>query len=516
MNVKCNAGIRSTNLIGDLANYGTVWYDPKAIANILSLKQVRRKYKVEYQKESVDECPKFVVTKPDGKVFEFVESMDGLHYMDSDEKSGAVLINTVADNMSSYTNEDYLNAVKARELQIKIGRPSTKDFMSIITNNQLRNCPITKADIMAAEHIFGPDVGSLKGKTVRRRPHRVRQVIEPLPPDIMSRYQNVTLCVDVMFVNEIPLLVTLSRNIRFGTVEAIPNRSSANLLKGIESVISIYRRAGFRVTMAMMGGEFQKLRGDLADMEVKLNGTARDEHVGEIERYIRTLKERMHAIYNTLPFTNVPPRLVIEMAKNCVYWLNSFPNKNGISNALSPHTIITGQNVDYNRHCKYQFGQYVQTHEQHDNTMIPRTIGALALRPTGNAQGNFYFFSLSTGRVLNQGHATPLPMPDDIIDRINRLARQQKANPGMIFSDRRNIVINDDQDDDEDESNINEDHGDEYDGDFDEFDDIPMDEDDPDDHAAHPPGPIDELDGNDAQEHQVGEIAPIAGLDEVK
>jgi hypothetical protein len=166
MNVQCNAGVRSTNLIGELANYGTVWYDPEAIANILSLKQVRSKYKVEYKNESVNECPKFVVTKPDGKVFEFVESMDGLHYMDS-QKSGAVLINTVADNKSSYTNEDYTNAVKARELQIKIGRPSTKDFISIVTNNQLRNCPITKADIMAAEHIFGPDVGSLKGKTVR-------------------------------------------------------------------------------------------------------------------------------------------------------------------------------------------------------------------------------------------------------------------------------------------------------------------------------------------------------------
>ena len=33
--------------------------------------------------------------------------------------------------------------------------------------------------------------------------------------------------------------------------------------------------------------------------------------------------------------------------------------------------------------------------------MSPRTVGALVLHPTGNAQGNFYFMSLSTGRMLN-------------------------------------------------------------------------------------------------------------------
>jgi hypothetical protein len=133
---------------------------------------------------------------------------------------------------------------------------------------------------------------------------------------------------------------------------------------------------------------------------IALNETANDEHVGEIERFIRTVKERMRAIYNTLPFNHMPPRIIIEMAKHSIFWLNSFPHPNGVSAELSPRTIITGQAVDFNRHCKYEFGEYVQTHEQHDNSMAPRTIGALAMRPTGNAQGNYYFFSLSTDGSL--------------------------------------------------------------------------------------------------------------------
>jgi hypothetical protein len=126
--------------------------------------------------------------------------------------------------------------------------------------------------------------------------------------------------------------------------------------------------------MTLMDGKFKPMRRDLADLGFALNETARDEHVGEIERFVGTLKERMQAIYNALPFNHMPPRVIIEMAKHAIYWLNAFPQPNGVSDNLSPRTIITGQRVDFNRHCKYEFGQYIQTHE-HDNSMAPRTSG---------------------------------------------------------------------------------------------------------------------------------------------
>jgi hypothetical protein len=149
-------------MVGDSPRYGIVWYDPKSIANILSLKWVAEKYHVAFDS---GDGGSFIVTKPDGTVFEFRASEGGLYFLDT-EQSATVMVNTVADNKVNYTNEDYLKAVCARELQIKIGHPSTKNFIRIVTSNQLPNCPVTKADILAAEHIFGPDVGSLKGKTV--------------------------------------------------------------------------------------------------------------------------------------------------------------------------------------------------------------------------------------------------------------------------------------------------------------------------------------------------------------
>jgi hypothetical protein len=128
-----------------------------------------------------------------------------------------------------------------------------------------------------------------------------------------------------------------------------------------------------------MDGEFEPLRDDLLELGITLNTTANDEHVGDIERYIRTVKERVRCIYNVLPFTLIPHRLIVEMVYFSIFWLNSFSPSDGISTTLNPRALVTGQQLDFNKHCKLEFGAYVQTHEQHDNSMDSRTIGAIAL-----------------------------------------------------------------------------------------------------------------------------------------
>ena len=138
MCIHCNAGSRLTNYVGDLPGYGTVWYDPKAIANILSVHQVRDRYHITYDSA----YQQFIVTKPCGKEFLFKESEGGLHYLHttcSEQGQGhkhgqqhVFMVNTVKDNKRNFTNNDYLLAVRARELQVTMGRPSDKDFIRIL------------------------------------------------------------------------------------------------------------------------------------------------------------------------------------------------------------------------------------------------------------------------------------------------------------------------------------------------------------------------------------------------
>ena len=91
-------------------------------------------------------------------------------------------------------------------------------------------------------------------------------------------------------------------------------------LNSIKQVIAMYHASGFRVKYALMDGAFNCLKTELLEMSLTLNDVA-EEHAGEIEWYNRVLKERMRAT-SMLPFTRVPPRLVI-LAKRENFWLNS-------------------------------------------------------------------------------------------------------------------------------------------------------------------------------------------------
>ena len=140
-------------------------------------------------------------------------------------------------------------------------------------------------------------------------------------------------------------------------------------------------------------------------------------------RMIYTNGKRKVSNCNIIPFNKIPSIMVVEMVCRAVFWVNTFPHPNRVSNTMSPRTLVTGRTVDHNKHCKYEFGQYVQVHDQHNNSMQPHTTGAIALCPTRNTQGNYYFMSLTSGRKLNRVHATPLPMLEDFISRVHMLAR---------------------------------------------------------------------------------------------
>ena len=199
LNIIGTTGSRQTNLIGDYPGLGTVWLDRHGIANIVSLHQVKKQHHITYDSVTSN---KFVLTDTNGNIMSFSESNEGLYYYDTNDHIRLALINTVKHIKASYTDSDYHRALAARQLQIKIGRPSIKDFKNIIMENLLPNCPVTQQDIDAAEDIFGPDVGSLKGKTTRRRPHKVKPLCaDPMALAIKERYRQVTICADVMHIN---------------------------------------------------------------------------------------------------------------------------------------------------------------------------------------------------------------------------------------------------------------------------------------------------------------------------
>jgi hypothetical protein len=82
--------------------------------------------------------------------------------------------------------------------------------------------------------------------------------------------------------------------------------------------------------------------------------------------------------------------LIVQMVSTCNFWLNIYPPKDGVSWNINPRELITGVQIDYNKHIGAEYGEYVQVHEERDNSMKTRTTGAIATRPTGNVQGGHW------------------------------------------------------------------------------------------------------------------------------
>jgi hypothetical protein len=185
--------------------------------------------------------------------------------------------------------------------------------------NLLPNNPFTTNDILPAKDILGPNIGSSKGKTTHQQPHKVTNNIPLLDPTIRNWYKNITLCADLMFVNKIPFLVTIPRNIWFSTAEALNNQSNTTILAAILRVQQVYQMRGFSFNLLLADGQFTSMRGSLANNHITLNDTGCNEHVGNIKQFICTVKELTCSVYNTLPFNKIPRRVLIEMIYFSIY-----------------------------------------------------------------------------------------------------------------------------------------------------------------------------------------------------
>ena len=128
-----------------------------------------------------------------------------------------------------------------------------------------------------------------------------------------------------------------------------------------------------------------------------------------------------------------------------IFWLISFPSPNGPLLEYSPRYILTGKELSYKHHAVLEFGEYVQTHEQHTNNMNSQTLGVIYLGLTGNAQGTHYFLSLATGETITQTCWTCLPMPLEVIQRVNQLGRNQNMKKTITFVDRHGMEIEDNE-----------------------------------------------------------------------
>jgi hypothetical protein len=72
------------------------------------------------------------------------------------------------------------------------------------------------------------------------------------PRHFHQLYQFVVLTADVMFINGIAFLTTLSQKLRLVMVEQLPTRTAKQLNSSLTKIVKLYAQTGFVVRVMMM------------------------------------------------------------------------------------------------------------------------------------------------------------------------------------------------------------------------------------------------------------------------
>ena len=150
MTLHSNGGTLITTQKGILDGYGEVWYHPDAITNILSMSNVKQKYRVTYDSHGED---RFIVYRPNELLY-FNCSANGLYFHDTMNKH-VTLVSPISDNLEGFSQRQIENAKKAKKLYNIMGLPSVNDYKQLVKNNMLYNNPVTVEDINNSEKRFG-------------------------------------------------------------------------------------------------------------------------------------------------------------------------------------------------------------------------------------------------------------------------------------------------------------------------------------------------------------------------
>ena len=209
--VRCNVGVTILKQMGYLGDYPhPVWFNPNGGANIMSMFNISQQYHLSMD---THEANTILMHHNNGDVTMFTPSEHGLykHALSNNESITGFwsCIQTVTECKDHYTQREIQAANQAQRFQNIIMRPGDCELMDV-SIEYLTNCPVTRHDIHIAKDIYRLNLGSLKGKTIRQTLPHVPSGIDPVPHELLKQHPGITITVDILFINNIPFLLSLS------------------------------------------------------------------------------------------------------------------------------------------------------------------------------------------------------------------------------------------------------------------------------------------------------------------
>ena len=439
------------NQVGDYDWYGEVYYSPNVSANVLCYYDVAQSFPVVYNDDTFTvnispyESPKVFV--PKNKLYILVEQNVKDNYVGQE----SIFLNTVENNEMLFSRSQVEAAKKVKDVIQNLGYPSKADLKNSINTGGIKNFDITAKDVDNYYTIYGNPIAEIKGKTVSKKPMIVNADQQSDSQIVMK--SNVTLNVDIMFVDKHPYLISVTEVLGLLMVSALKSRTSANMKVSIEAIINKHIEAGFKIDYIKSDNE-----GGLTQLQsylkikygINVNIVSREQHVPLIERKIRQVKERMRCIMSEIPY-KIPKKVLDYLVSYAVKCINCMPTKHNNLN-VNPYELFTGRKLDIKKDFPIPFGQRV--HIGKDDSVlkksvdISRTVDAISLIAKDNIQRTMLFYVLNTQLIVTRNYWQVIPINQDFINSMNFIADTTGNGIDAVGIDKviykNNIIIEND------------------------------------------------------------------------
>ena len=242
---------------------------------------------------------------------------------------------------------------------------------------------------------------------------------------------------DGLSVNSLKFLTTITRHLYYRLAHYVNTRTAESYEKAIDLLVGIFNAGGFLLREIHCDNKFRPLMTPLGQKHsIRMNFANPQAHVPRAERNNRVIKERVHATYHRLPYSNLPRIMVVYLVREATKKLNFYPAKHGLSKYYSPRMIVHKEGLNYDKHCKYSFGTYVQGHNEPNptNTNAPRSLDCIYLTYNPTQQGGHILLHLQTAKEIVRRNVTPIPITPAIIRQVHRIAADDGMPEGLKIS----------------------------------------------------------------------------------
>eukprot|EP01033_Poteriospumella_lacustris_P014441 gene14441-10319_t len=329
-----------------------------------------------------------------------------------------VLHSTVAEREKNFTKSELEAARGVRQLKLRLAGASDADIIKFLRDGVALGCPFTPEDVKRASRIYGPDVGTLKGKTTDSGPSKAVVVDAECSEQINQR-----LYVDIFEVEAQRFVLAVMKPLKYRLCAILDGKSSAHVGSAMKTIMTMIQSRGFRVDRVEIDPD-RALLGLEATLGVPVDVVGAGKHVAIAEREGRVVKDRARLIMASLPYV-LPARFVKYLVLFIVTRLNLVPSASDGSDR-SPRERFTGRKLIYKRNLELGFGEFAEVwaKPEKSSSMEPRTLSAIALYPVGNEHGAWYFYDIVSCTVIQRAQWKTLPTPGALITLMNHLAKE--------------------------------------------------------------------------------------------